>query len=388
MVNKLSDALGYYRILKASPYDDISAIKRKYYERAKFWHPDHNEASNALEMFQKVAVAYDVLKDENLRRQYDLLSLVYREKDFPTLGSLKIYKNQAGKDDKALRVLRQRRVLPNIKGSKIAETKDICNFREATVMVAKTSVANWLKGWWAPDAFAKNIAALQYNWRAVAAIDTDNLQLLVHNAVAYGQEKNIEMAWIYAKQAEALAAGHEYLHQRIISFAEKLGFQPKKTVKIPRWNSAELVRRQYLFPVFLILCLMFAVLLLFAGQGLLSFKSAEKGYYEERVLSGRLVASDMVETKIMKTDSDAMSKEYLVHLKQDCTIYNGPDVRYSPMVDGKANQTVRITGYTPDKSWYQVMIDNGEMGYVERNKTENGIGNPVPFGSHVYRGQM
>ena len=222
----------------------------------------------------------------------------------------------------------------------------------------------------------------------VSADNYDNLKLLIHNAVAYEQENNIEMAWIYAKQAEALAANNEYLRQRIATFADKLGFQPKKTVKIPRWNSAELVRRQYLFPVFLVLCLVLTILMLFAGQGILSLKSSEKGYYEERVLSGRLVATDMVENKIMKTDSDAMSKEYLVHLTQDCTIYNGPDVRYSPMVEGKANQTVRITGYTPDKSWYQIMLDNGEMGYIEKNKTQKGIGDPVPFGSHVYKGQL
>ena len=383
-MSKNADALGYYAALEVHPSAESSVIKRQYYEKAKYWHPDHNEDPRALEMFQKVSVAYDVLKDEKLRIEYDLLSCVYDEKDFPALGSLKIYKNQSGKDDKALRVLRQ----ITVKKGNFRESKDICNIREACNMVLSTSMNNWLLGWWGKSGFENTKKALKFNLSEVSADNYDNLKLLIHNAVAYEQENNVEMAWIYAKQAEALAAGHEYLHQRIISFAEKLGFQPKKTVKIPRWNSAELVRRQYLFPVFLILCLMFAVLLLFAGQGLLSFKSAEKGYYEERVLSGRLVASDMVETKIMKTDSDAMSKEYLVHLKQDCTIYNGPDVRYSPMVDGKANQTVRITGYTPDKSWYQVMIDNGEMGYVERNKTENGIGNPVPFGSHVYRGQM
>lgn len=383
-MSKNADALGYYAALEVHPSAESSVIKRQYYEKAKYWHPDHNEDPRALEMFQKVSVAYDVLKDEKLRIEYDLLSCVYDEKDFPALGSLKIYKNQSGKDDKALRVLRQ----ITVKKGNFRESKDICNIREACNMVLSTSMNNWLLGWWGKSGFENTKKALKFNLSEVSADNYDNLKLLIHNAVAYEQENNVEMAWIYAKQAEALAAGHEYLHQRIISFAEKLGFQPKKTVKIPRWNSAELVRRQYLFPVFLILCLMFAVLLLFAGQGLLSFKSAEKGYYEERVLSGRLVASDMVETKIMKTDSDAMSKEYLVHLKQDCTIYNGPDVRYSPMVEGKANQTVRITGYTPDKSWYQVMIDNGEMGYVERNKTENGIGNPVPFGSHVYRGQM
>ncbi len=383
-MSKNADALGYYAALEVHPSADSSVIKRQYYEKAKYWHPDHNENPRALEMFQKVSVAYDVLKDEKLRMEYDLLSCVYGESDFPALGSLKIYKNQSGKDDKALRVLRQ----VTVKKGNSRESKDICNIREACNMVLSTSINNWLLGWWGKSGFAITKKAIKFNLKEVSADNYDNLKLLIHNAVAYEQENNIEMAWIYAKQAEALAANNEYLRQRIATFADKLGFQPKKTVKIPRWNSAELVRRQYLFPVFLVLCLVMSVLMLFAGQGILSLKSSEKGYYEERVLSGRLVATDMVENKIIKTDSDAMSKEYLVHLTQNCTIYNGPDVRYSPMVEGKANQTVRITGYTPDKSWYQIMLDNGEMGYIEKNKTQKGIGDPVPFGSHVYKGQL
>ena len=383
-MSKNADALGYYAALEVHPSADSSVIKRQYYEKAKYWHPDHNENPRALEMFQKVSVAYDVLKDEKLRMEYDLLSCVYGKSDFPALGSLKIYKNQSGKDDKALRVLRQ----VTVKKGNSRESKDICNIREACNMVLSTSINNWLLGWWGKSGFAITKKAIKFNLNEVSADNYDNLKLLIHNAVAYEQENNIEMAWIYAKQAEALAANNEYLRQRIATFADKLGFQPKKTVKIPRWNSAELVRRQYLFPVFLVLCLVLTILMLFAGQGILSLKSSEKGYYEERVLSGRLVATDMVENKIMKTDSDAMSKEYLVHLTQDCTIYNGPDVRYSPMVEGKANQTVRITGYTPDKSWYQIMLDNGEMGYIEKNKTQKGIGDPVPFGSHVYKGQL
>ncbi len=381
MVNKLSDALGYYRILKASPYDDISAIKRKYYERAKFWHPDHNEASNALEMFQKVAVAYDVLKDENLRRQYDLLSLVYREKDFPTLGSLKIYKNQAGKDDKALRVLRQRRVLPNIKGSKIAETKDICNFREATVMVAKTSVANWLKGWWAPDAFGKNIAALQYNWRAVAAIDTDNLQLLVHNAVAYGQEKNIEMAWIYANQAYFLAEKLQYAEAQtqLTRYIQELDFHPAKTVKLPSWQVRELKLRQSIIPFSVLLIVLF-----FIG-GKISHEYIPQGYFEQREIDGRLVAYDMVDAHIMKVSSNIHSREYLYHLTQDCLFYHGPDERYEVMKRGTKEQTVRLEGYTPDKKWFKVILDNGESGYIQSKYLQKGIGYSVPFGSQVYQ---
>ena len=381
---KNADALGYYSVLGVYPNAESSLIKRQYYEKAKYWHPDHNENPQALEMFQKVSVAYDVLKDEKLRLNYDLLSAVYNEKDFPPLGSLKIYKNQSAKDDKALRVLRQK----TVKNGKIRESKDICNIREAGNMVLSTSINNWLCGWWGKSGFNNTKEAIKFNLREVYADNYDNLKLLVHNAVAYEQENNTEMAWIYAKQAEMMAVNYEDLRQKLLKFADSLGFQPKKTVKIPRWNSAELVRRQYLFPTFLILCMFLCGLMLFAGQGLLRFNTDDKGYYETQIVGGREVATDMIEKKILKTDSDIYSKDYLVHFNQDCTIYNGPDIRYSVMTQGKSGQTVRITGYTPNKMWYQIILDNGEIGFVEKDKTEKGSGNPVPLGSHVYKGQL
>lgn len=381
---KNADSLGYYAVLGVQFDADSSLIKRQYYEKAKYWHPDHNENPQALEMFQKVSVAYDVLKDEKQRLVYDLLSCVYNEKDFPSMGSLKIYKNQSDKDDKALRVLRQR----TVKKGTVKESKDICNIREAGNMVLSTSVNNWLCGWWGKSGFAVNMAAIKFNLHAVSAENYDNLKLLVHNAIAYAQENNAEMAWIYAKQAEMMSADNDYIRQKLVTFADNLGFKPKKTVKIPRWNAAELVRRQYLFPSFLGLSVLLGIIVLLAGQGILGFNTHDKSYYEERMFGDRLVATDMVESKIIKDDSDPYDKEYLVHLTEDCTIYNGPDVRYSPMTEGKAMQTLRITGHTPNGKWYQVMIDNGEEGFVQKDKIKKGEGKPVPFGSHVYKGQL
>lgn len=383
-MNKNNDALGYYNILQIQPEADEATIKRQYYDMAKFWHPDHNENPQALEMFQKVSVAYNVLKDERQRLIYDLLSCVYDKNFFPSPGSLKIYKNQSAKDDVALRVLRQKSVQNGI----IKESKDICNIHEAGNMVLSTSIHNWLYGWWGKNGYSATKEAIMFNLHAVTANNSDNLQLLVHNAIAYEQENNIEMAWIYAKQAEILAKNSSYLHQKLTIFSEHLNFKPKKTVKIPLWHAAELVRRQYLFPITLSLLMFFAVMLLFVGQGFIRFEHEEKGYYEERLLSGRLVATDMVENKIIKEDSDPFSKDYLIHLTEDCIIYNGPDSRYSPLIEGKAKQTLRITGYTPDRKWYQVIIDNGEKGFIEKNKTGKGEGSPVPLGSHVYKGQL
>ena len=111
-----------------------------------------------------------------------------------------------------------------------------------------------------------------------------------------------------------------------------------------------------------------------------------KSYYSEiSVNRGMTIADDQVESKIIKVDGDIGSKNHLYHLKNDVKIYYGPDERYDVLVNGKKGQTVRITGYTPDKKWYKVMIDNGENGYVRDNMLKKGIGNPLPPKTKIYR---
>lgn len=386
-MGKNYDALGYYQVLGVSCNAEPSLIKHQYYDKAKYWHPDHNEAPDAVELFQKVSVAYDVLNDAKKRAEYDLLSIVYTEKDFPILGSLKIYKNQSDKQDAALRVLKQRKVKGMFSKCEIKETKDICNIKEAGNMVLSTSISNWLGGWWGKGGFQKTINAIKFNIQAAKAMDMDNLKLLIHNAVAYEQEGNTEMAWIYAKQAEAMARFDMQISQQIAKYIDILNFVPEKIVTIPYWNAKELKNRQFLFPSIVGLFAVLFVLLLFTQQGWLKLnRNVSDGYYEAVMISGRIVPSDMVESHIMKVDSVATNQDYLYHLNKNCTIYYGPDTRYTPMREGVQGQTVRVTGYTLNKAWFRIMLDSGEIGYVHKNNLEKGIGNPIPARSQVYKG--
>ena len=376
------DALGYYAVLEVNPYENPAVIKRQYYQKAKYWHPDHNTQPQAQDMFQKTSVAYGILQDSRMRLIYDLLSCVYTEKDFPPLGSLKIYKNQKNQDDKALRVLKQL----HCEAGRVRETKDVCNIREAGNLVMSTAVSNWLRGWWQKNGFQRTLGAIAYNMQSTYADDEDNLKLLVHNAVAYEQEKNKEMAWVYAKQAELLQSADEHTREYLRRFIEMLDFHPDKKVVLPYWNAAELKRRQYLFPIAAFLCLVLIILFLLAQNGLLvRNKADENNYYEMRRLGDDLVASDMIESRIMKTGSSITDKEYIAHLTADCTIYYGPDNRYSPLRNGVKDQTVRITGYTVDEKWYQIIMDDGIIGYVHHSNLKKGFGTPVPFGSKVYK---
>lgn len=376
------DAKGYYEVLELTPNATVLQIKQQYYDRAKFWHPDHNEDPNAVEIFQKISVAYDILKDQKSRLRYDLLSLIYKEKDFPEINSLKIYKNQSGKDDPALRVLKQRRVQNGV----IKETKDICNYREAKDMVLSTSVLNWLKGWWGKGGIHKNIAALKFNMAMVYADDADNLKLLIHNALAYEQENHPDMAWLYAKQAQLLAASGSRAEMLLATYIDILDYHPQKIIKLPRWSAQELRIRQMLMPGIVAALIAIYGLYLMGKIGVIKLPEHKSdSYYSEIVLaSGARIADDQIETKIIRVDGGTDDTSYLYHLKEDGNIYYGPDERYDVMVQGKKGQTVRIVGYTANKKWLKIMIDNGEMGYINKRNTEKGIGNPIPPRSKIY----
>ena len=57
------DKLGYFKILNILPNASEETIRQSYRDLVKKWHPDYNKDSQALDMFQKISVAYDVLKN-------------------------------------------------------------------------------------------------------------------------------------------------------------------------------------------------------------------------------------------------------------------------------------------------------------------------------------
>ncbi|RMH13062.1 MAG: hypothetical protein D6695_05095 [Planctomycetota bacterium] len=61
----------YYEVLGVSRGASAEEIKRAYRKLARQYHPDVNKSEDATKRFAEVQEAYDVLSDEQKRRQYD-----------------------------------------------------------------------------------------------------------------------------------------------------------------------------------------------------------------------------------------------------------------------------------------------------------------------------
>ena len=61
----------YYDILGVARDADADTIKKAYRKLARKWHPDINKDDKASERFAEIQEAYDILSDEEKRKQYD-----------------------------------------------------------------------------------------------------------------------------------------------------------------------------------------------------------------------------------------------------------------------------------------------------------------------------
>lgn len=379
----ITDPLGYYAILNVDSNADDAIIKQSYRELAKVWHPDHNTNQQALENFQKLSVAYDVLKDESKRLTYDMLALAYEADKFPEMQNLKPYQAIQGLDDVNLRSLSLWRVTGLLWKCRSDKVANVCTYSEACRLEFKTSLLNWLLGWWSPQAVVKNVQALLSNFKNINP-QAENLTLLTHNAVAYWQEEKPIFAAQSAILALTYAKGEQKLVlQRFIAYLNVRVSRPKS------WKFSNLQLLQLAFPfALLVMALLPSSVHYVSEADLMKYfrKNNEITYYQEVKFNNKSkTVDDMVVAKVMSIEIDKGDASKLYHLKNDTKIMHGPSDNFDVMKNLSAKTTVRLTGITPDNIWYRIMLDSGEMGFVRVNSLAKGIGKPVPDFSAIYK---
>lgn len=384
MKNYEKDALGYYAALDLTPDADEASIKQNYRDAAKKWHPDHNTDEEAKEKFQIISVAYDILQDADKRLTYDLLSTAYLPQKFPAMFSLKVYKSQGGKEDINVRAISLRRVVGKLIGESNLKTDEVCNYAEAVQLTLKTSLLNWLLGWWSVKALFLTPKALLDNYKNINHNRKENYQLLVHNALAYEQNDKKEAAFMSALQAGNYAnADEKVLLKKLMT---RLNIRPQ--LKLKSWNYLNLKLVQLIFPTILvILGLLSLSVKVVSNSELWDYfaKTKEIVYHQEVRMHSGSMSDDMVVAKIINIPVDIDDASQLYHLQKDAAIMHGPADDFDILKRLPKNTTVRLTGISPDDIWARVMTDDGDMGFIRATFLKKGKGNDIPFGSRIIK---
>lgn len=378
------DPLGYYRCLNADYNTDEKILKINYREKAKFWHPDHNKAENALEEFQKISIAYEILKDVKTRTLYNLLALAYDAATFPDMKSLKLYKAANGDENPFLRVFNLQKIVWN-KLPEIKEEKLIGTFKDAQKFISNVTRHNWLKGWWSLTGAKLTVKALKNNFYNIGQNTADNFKMLIHNAAVYYDIGKTDKAKLSALQALEYATAEQ--KALLLPFIELL---PPVNTAIPQWNYQELKKIQLKIPLAVgtgaILAAIIAVAPLLLQLVPEKYTEDDKiAYYRQvKFNTGAKTVDDVVVSKIFNIPVDTSDTKQLFHLKSSAEIMYGPSEEFDVLTTGKRGQTVRVTGYSPDEEWFRVMLDNGEMGFIKKQYLKKGIGAEIPTGSKIY----
>ena len=374
------DGLGYYNILGVSKFVLDDELKQKYRDLAKFWHPDYNKDVKAVDIFQQLSIAYEVLKNPETRLKYDLLSLIYNKSNFPNMNALSVLRNIHGQEDVNMRAFRLIEITGKGLTHKKIEKTYYCSQYEAMSVVKQITKHNWLKGFWGLSAFWANIIAIVKN---ISNIENrkENLFLCLHNSIAYHDENKNEEALTLAILAKNFANKDELpcIESYIRTFTNTNPYGLKE------WNLSKLKTAQIMYPVYFVVTLLF----LFTARYLHNIEMIKKNTdsVKEVVIfsDGKRAFSDVAVAKIFEIPVDVYDKTMLYHVTSRVDARHGADLSFDVYETIEKNTTVRVTGQTVDNKWLRVMFDNGEMAFIESSKLEKGIGKDIPLWSKIYK---
>lgn len=382
MVKNISkfDSLGYYEVLECSPNSTEEELRAKYRELAKFWHPDQNKDPKAVDMFQKIAVAYEVLKNPIDRLKYNLLSIVYKKEDFPQMDALSVIKSVQGKEDLNLRALRLIEVTGKGFGYSKIDKIYYCTQNEAKWVVKQITKHNWLYGFLGLKAIFANFGAICKNFSNLNN-PKENLKLFIHNAIAYSLENRDKDAVTSLAIAKEFADKDEIYHinKYMESFGNVFPFS------VGRWNFSKLKQIQCMYFLGVILAFLFVYCAILLMQIETDRKSVQSVKEEVIFRDGSRAFSDVAVARILDIPVDVRDTKRLYHVITTTEALHGADKSFDVYKTVEEGTTVRITGQTTDNKWLRVMFDNGEMAFIEADKLRKGIGKDIPLWSKIYK---
>lgn len=374
----MKDVLGFYEILQVSTDADFETIKHSYRDLAKLWHPDSNSDPNATDVFQKLSIAYDVLSTPQSRLTYDILSLVYTKDNYPDVNAMIPFSDDdEGVDVKALNL---KEVLSWGVGYKQTNRYKVATYNNALKLNAKVSLINWFAGWWHPKGFFLNLKAISHNFKNPVS-QSETLKIMLHNMIAYAQKsQNVQAAKCGIK---ARGMTDDYGKKLIDEYVASLNVK----VSAPKsWNGFKLKLSQTIVPIVLLLAFLGADNSRFISESELwkMFAKQDRINYYQTVNTGYgQSVDDVVVGKVVSIPVNKEDASKLYHLTQSSKVMYGPSDDFDVLKELDKGTTVRLTGYTPDKIWARVMIDNGESGFVHYEAIKQGIGKEIPFGSSI-----
>lgn len=225
------DYKGYYAVLGLQPNATQALIKAAYRVRAMELHPDRNTSSSATAQTQLLNEAYQILGDEELRRQYDMScnrgsqtaqsstsdTAEDNQRSATTTGANNSSSSESVNCSfcKAVTLQPRYREVATIFSYLIGSHKFLrrgiyCSSCERKYSAFGTGITS-IFGWWSVYGFFWTVEALYKNLTGSWRFASQDAMLSCAQAFYFAGKGNIELAHAVALDAQKLASRRQYL---------------------------------------------------------------------------------------------------------------------------------------------------------------------------------
>lgn len=202
------DPLGYYSLLGISPTESDVEIKTAFRQRAKELHPDRNPLPHAVQQFQRLNEAYEVLSNPEARARYDTL---YTEIPQESVSSQQtelepITCSCCGQVTAQPRYVIFYQVTSFIFVTIRSPIQGIFCPSCAERKVLRSTIVTWLIGWWGlPRGVVYSLTTIIHNLLGGSKPDDVNARLLIYQAWSFATRNKLDLAHAIAIDAKTLA---------------------------------------------------------------------------------------------------------------------------------------------------------------------------------------